>query len=230
MAFFLYVGKWLHTFCTPFAHFPNSGSFCARCAQPAFLCIKRRKVRRTRLSSTLCVPLHPSAGWLQGSPYRRFLLPPAFRFAGAGVLPGSGLGCRSSLRSSLPVPAGACPACERRCPSGQMRWHDLYSPRLDKMSSHGNNGLPFSLHGVPAPSRRRFPALLLRIIAGYPMQTVMRFSKCEAGTATKKVATKQTGHAFAFSEGLASRLCSDLKSQKGELPSPAGTERISKNM
>ena len=230
MAFFLYVGKWLHTFCTPFAHFPNSGSFCARCAQPAFLCIKRRKVRRTRLSSTLCVPLHPSAGWLQGSPYRRFLLPPAFRFAGAGVLPGSGLGCRSSLRSSLPVPAGACPACERRCPSGQMRWHDLYSPRLDKMSSHGNNGLPFSLHGVPAPSRRRFPALLLRIIAGYPMQTVMRFSKGEAGTATKKVATKQTGHAFAFSEGLASRLCSDLKSQKGELPSPAGTERISKNM
>ena len=157
-------------------------------------------------------------------------MPPAFRFAGAGVLPGSGLGCRSSLRSSLPVPAGACPACGRRCPSGQMRWHDLYSPRLDKMSSHGNNGLPFSLHGVPAPSRRRFPALLLRIIAGYPMQTVMRFSKCEAGTATKKVATKQTGHAFAFSEGLASRLCSDLKSQKGELPSPAGTERISKNM
>ena len=32
------------------------------------------------------------------------------------------------------------------------------------------------------------------------------------------------------SKGLASRLCSDLKSQKGELPSPAGTERISKNM
>ena len=26
-----------------------------------FLCIKRREVRRTRLLSTLCVPLHPSA-------------------------------------------------------------------------------------------------------------------------------------------------------------------------
>ena len=63
-----YVGKRLHTFCTLFAHSPNSGSFCARCAQPAFLCIKRREFRRTRLSSTLSVPLHPSAGWLQGSP------------------------------------------------------------------------------------------------------------------------------------------------------------------
>ena len=40
LAFFFYVGKRLHTFCTPFAHFPNIGSFCARCAQPAFLCIK----------------------------------------------------------------------------------------------------------------------------------------------------------------------------------------------
>ena len=39
-----------------------------------------------------------------------------------------------------------------------------------------NFGMPFSLHGFPAPSRRRFPALLL-VIAGYPMQTVMRFSR-----------------------------------------------------
>ena len=160
----------MHGFCTLSAHrlhiCPNQGLFCARFAQPAFLCIKRREVRRTRLSSILCVRLRPSAGWLQGSPYRRFLLPPAFRFAGAGVLPGSGLGCRSSLRSSLPVPAGACPACERRCPSGQMRWHDLYSPRLDKMSSHGNNGftvlpewcsgpLPAAFSGSPSQDHRR---------------------------------------------------------------------------
>ena len=62
---------------------PNQGLFCARFAQPAFLCIKRREVRQTRLSSILCVRLHPSAGWLQESPYRRFLLPPAFHFAGA---------------------------------------------------------------------------------------------------------------------------------------------------
>ena len=52
--------------------------------------------------------------------------------------------------------------------------------------------------------------------------------KVHRSEGNKKAATKQTGHAFAFSEGLASRLCSDLKSQKGELPSPAGTERISK--
>ena len=111
--------------CTVSAHrlhiCPNRGLFCARFEQPAFLCIKRREVRRTRLSSTLCVPLHPSAGLLQGSPYRRFLLPPAFRFAGAAVLPGSGLGNRNLPRSSLPVPAGACrnstcsPGCWCRC-------------------------------------------------------------------------------------------------------------------
>ena len=100
---------------------PNQGRFCARFAQPAFLCIKRRNFRRTRLSSTLCVRLRPSAGWLQGSPYQRFLLPPAFHFAGAGMLPGSGLGNRSLLRSSRSAPAGACPACGHRCPSGQMR-------------------------------------------------------------------------------------------------------------
>ena len=48
------------------------------------------------------------------------------------------------------------------------------------------NVLPFSLHGFPAPFRRRFPALLLRVIAGYPMQTVMRFSRCGAGFGNKK--------------------------------------------
>ena len=47
-------------------------------------------------------------------------------------------------------------------------------------------GAPFSLHGFPAPSRRRFPALLLRVIAGYPMQTVFRFSRCSAGFGNKK--------------------------------------------
>ena len=46
--------------------------------------------------------------------------------------------------------------------------------------------VPFSLHGFPAPFRRRFPALLLRVIAGYPMQTVMRFSRCGAGFGNKK--------------------------------------------
>ena len=47
-------------------------------------------------------------------------------------------------------------------------------------------GVPFSLHGFPAPFRRRFPALLLRVIAVYPMQTVMRFSRCGAGFGNKK--------------------------------------------
>ena len=94
--------------CTLSAHrlhiYPNQGLFCARFAQPAFLCIKRRNFRRTRLSSILCVRLRPSAGWLQGSPCRRFLLPPAFHFAEAEVLLGSGL-----ARSWSGIP------CRRSC-------------------------------------------------------------------------------------------------------------------
>ena len=47
-------------------------------------------------------------------------------------------------------------------------------------------GAPFSLHGFPAPFRRRFPALLLRVFAGYPMQTVMRLSRYGAEFGNKK--------------------------------------------
>ena len=100
--------------CTLSAHrlhiCPNRWLFCARFAQPAFLCIKRRNFRRTRLSSILCVHLRLSAGWLQGFPYRRFLLPP-----------GSDLGNRSWLRFSRSTPAGVCrnstclPGCWCRC-------------------------------------------------------------------------------------------------------------------
>ena len=49
------------------------------------------------------------------------------------------------------------------------------------------------------PFRRRFPALLLRVIAGYPMQTVMWFSRCNGQNGNKKAVTKQTSPAFAFS-------------------------------
>ena len=44
-----------------------------------------------------------------------------------------------------------------------------------------NFGVPFSLHGFPAPFQRRFPALLVRVMAGYPMQTVIRFSRFDEG-------------------------------------------------
>ena len=57
------------------------------------------------------------------------------------------------------------------------------------------------------PFRRRFPALLLRVMAGYPMQTVMRFSRSKGQNGNKKAVTKQTSPAFAFLEGHASRLC-----------------------
>ena len=48
------------------------------------------------------------------------------------------------------------------------------------------NVLPFSLHGFPAPSRRRFQALPCGVIAGYPMQTVFLFSRFSAGFGNKK--------------------------------------------
>ena len=47
-------------------------------------------------------------------------------------------------------------------------------------------GAPFSLHGFPAPFWRRFPARSCEVIAGYPMQTVMRFSRCGAEFGNKK--------------------------------------------
>ena len=47
-------------------------------------------------------------------------------------------------------------------------------------------GAPFSLHGFPAPFRRRFPALPCGVIAVYPMQTVFRFSRCGAEFGNKK--------------------------------------------
>ena len=157
------AAHFLHTVCT--ACFPlHKNGTCRGEAPPSAIadrsvtqtphwgvcCFRKREgVKRTRLSSILCVRLRPSVGWLQGSPYRRFLLPPTFRFAGAEVLPGSGLGNRSSLQSSRSAPTGACPACERRCPCGWTFW----------------------FYGV---------------IAGYPMQTVMRFSRFVADFAIKK--------------------------------------------
>ena len=46
--------------------------------------------------------------------------------------------------------------------------------------------VPFSLHGFPAPFRRRFPALPCGVIAVYPMQTVFRFSRYGAEFGNKK--------------------------------------------
>ena len=47
-------------------------------------------------------------------------------------------------------------------------------------------GGPFSLHGFPAPFRRRFPARSCEVFAEYPMQTVFRFSRCGTGFGNKK--------------------------------------------
>ena len=47
-------------------------------------------------------------------------------------------------------------------------------------------GAPFSLHGFPTPSRRRFSALPYGVMAVYLMQTVFRFSRFVADFAIKK--------------------------------------------
>ena len=88
------------------------------------------------------------------------------------------------------------------------------------------NVLPFSLHGFPAPFRRRFPARFCEVIAGYPMQTVMRFSRFGAGFGNKKIATQQPEPDHSFRDGLGSgSLCSDrkLKTCSGSFGSRAGT-------
>ena len=48
-------------------------------------------------------------------------------------------------------------------------------------------------------SRKLFRLPHLGVMAVYPMQTVMRFSRCNRQNGNKKAATKQTSPAFAFS-------------------------------
>ena len=84
-------------------------------------------------------------------------MPPAFRFAGVEVLPGSGLGNKNLLRSFLPVPAGVCPVC------GHIHFASFYLlgdfvPHIRIMNtgyqtaSLGNLfGLPYVVMRKPAP-------------------------------------------------------------------------------
>ena len=88
------------------------------------------------------------------------------------------------------------------------------------------NVLPFSLHGFPAPFRRRFPALPCGVIAGYPMQTVMRFSRCGAGFGNKK--SPHNNLNLTIPSGMALvRVCyvaiRKLKTCSGSFGSRAGT-------
>jgi len=43
LTFFLYVGKRLHTFCTPFAHLPESGAFLRKVCTACFPLHKKKK-------------------------------------------------------------------------------------------------------------------------------------------------------------------------------------------
>jgi hypothetical protein len=49
------------------------------------------------------------------------------------------------------------------------------------------------------PSGGVFRLAYFGVMAGYPMQTVMRFSRCNKQNSNKKAVTKQTSPAFAFS-------------------------------
>ena len=76
--------------------------------------------------------------------------------------------------------------------------------------------------GFPAPFRRRFPARSCEVFAGYPMQTVFRFSRCGAGSDNKN-RTQQPKPDHPFRDGLGSgSLCSDKKVKLA--PAPSGAE------
>jgi len=49
------------------------------------------------------------------------------------------------------------------------------------------------------PSGDVFRLSYFGVMAGYPMQTVIRFSRCNKQNSNKKAVTKQTSPAFAFS-------------------------------
>ena len=71
-----------------------------------------------------------------------------------------------------------------------------------------------------------FRLSLLGVIAGYPMQTVMRLSRYGTGFGNKKIATQQPEPDHSFRDGLGSgSLCSDrkLKTCSGSFGSRAGT-------
>ena len=64
----------------------------------------------------------------------------------------------------------------------------------------------------------------LGVIAVYPMQTVFRFSRFNAGFGNKKIATQQPEPDHLFRDGLGSGLlCSDKKVKK-LAPAPSGAE------
>ena len=76
-----------------------------------------------------------------------------------------------------------------KCPHGVSRNTEGYSGECRFVSFTTSTGhfdqlilgAPFSPHGFPAPFRRRFSALPCGVIAVYPMQTVMRFSRFNEG-------------------------------------------------
>ena len=61
------------------------------------------------------------------------------------------------------------------------------------------------MHGFPAPFWQRFSALTCGVIAVYPMQTVLRFSRCNRQNGNKKAVTEQTLsliHIFFFQDAV----------------------------
>ena len=62
-----------------------------------------------------------------------------------------------------------------------------------------NMEVPYEQTAFLPPSGGVFRLSHLGVIAGYPMQTVMRLSRCNGQNGNKKAVTKQTSPAFAFS-------------------------------
>ena len=83
--------------------------------------------------------------------------------------------------------------------------------------------LPFSLHGFPAPFRRRFPALPYEVIAVYPMQMVMRLSRYGAEFDNKKSPHNNLNLTIPSGMALVRVRYVAIESQK-LAPAPSGAE------
>ena len=126
---FLFFWQSLHTFAHLLHTLQKSHELFASLAQRVFRCTKKNLLREEhprQLAAFLCVHLPDG---FKNHFTRDFCCHRRFVFRGflrLSHLPHPA--CRSRLRSSRSTPTGACPACERRCPSGRWRLHGRCCP------------------------------------------------------------------------------------------------------
>ena len=164
---------------------------------------KREGVKRTRLSSTLCVRLHPSAGGNKNLLTGDFCCRRLFILPGLGCCRGQVLGIKvcfdllGQLQPGLVLRVGVGvhqDRCRRMACVALNRLE--VTVRLQELV--GGTGVPqaveydlFKLRVLGSPQEVLsytgcgWTFWFYEVIAGYPMQTVMRFSRCGFDLAIK---------------------------------------------